>query len=227
MPKAGSGSRSKAPASRLPPHWRDFASFRHVPGEAASLSYPRVRRSRSTRECRLGCDRRRRRDRIDPATGAIDAACAANRHQPAYLTAVLPEAAIASGSATATVSRFIRSPAARPGISGRLDAARCAAAARLCLEPHARRDATCGPPLSEVVSHCSRRSRRVSCAASCLAKTLGDPDIVALALDAVGQPWIATATGVERLDADAAASFRLRAFRTKTSMRSALPSTDR
>ena len=29
--------------AHLPPHWRDFASFRHLPGEAASLSSPRVR----------------------------------------------------------------------------------------------------------------------------------------------------------------------------------------
>ncbi|MGH8171542.1 MAG: ligand-binding sensor domain-containing protein, partial [Rhodanobacteraceae bacterium] len=78
--------------ARLPPHWRDFASFRHVPGDAASLSYPRVRAiALDDRNAAWIATGNGALDRIDTKTGAIERRLRGTPGSTGYLTAVLPE----------------------------------------------------------------------------------------------------------------------------------------
>ena len=59
--------------AHLPPHWRDFASFRHVPGEAASLSSPRVSAiALDDDNAAWVATANGSLDRIDPVTGTIE-----------------------------------------------------------------------------------------------------------------------------------------------------------
>ena len=193
-----------AGVAHLPPHWRDFASFRHVPGDAASLSFPRVRAiALDERQRGLGRDRQRRarshrsrhrRDRAPPARRAgIDrlsdrgAARAARPH-------------LARRSQRPRAARARRQRVGRD--SGRPHAHRCAAAAGLRRRAScARPTATSGPCRAAAASRCCRADPpRVLRRYTPTDKTLGDADISALVLDAAGTPWIATASGVERLD---------------------------
>jgi signal transduction histidine kinase/ligand-binding sensor domain-containing protein/CheY-like chemotaxis protein len=191
--------------ARLPPHWRDFASFRHVPGDAASLSYPRVRAiALDERNAAWVATGNGALDRIDTTTGAIERRLRGTPGSTGYLTAVLPETrdriwlgdrnglvlhSLAGGATVELPVELTRADALPPpGYVVSLVRASDGdvwAAAR-------------GGGVALVAPDPPRVLRRYMPGE----KTLGDADIVALAVDASGQPWIATATGVERLDAN-------------------------
>ncbi|HVT33866.1 MAG TPA: two-component regulator propeller domain-containing protein [Rhodanobacteraceae bacterium] len=189
--------------AHLPPHWHDFAVFRHIPGNAASLSFPRVR------AIGLGEDHAAwvatgngALDRIDPVTGAIARRLAGTPGSTSYLTAVLPEHgdriwlgdrnglalhALKDGSAVEIPVDLTRADALpQPGYVSSLVRARDGNVWAVSL----------GGGVSLVAPDPPRVLHRYTPSD----KTLGDADIAALALDAEGDPWIATASGVERLD---------------------------
>ena len=188
--------------AHLPPHWRDFASFRHVPGETASLSFPRVR------AIALGADDAAfvatgngALDRIDPVTGRIERLLRGTPGSTTYL-AVLPEGrgriwlgdrdglalhALDGGAAVELPVDLVRTDALPP--PGYVtDLARAADGNVWAVSR--------GGGVSLLAPEPPRVLHRYTPAD----KTLGDADIAALALDASGTPWLATASGVERLD---------------------------
>src|SRR6185369_16529242 len=78
--------------AHLPPHWRDFASFRHVPGDAASLGSPRVRAiALDDDNAAWVATASGALDRIDPASGTIERRQHATVDASSFLTAILPE----------------------------------------------------------------------------------------------------------------------------------------
>jgi signal transduction histidine kinase/ligand-binding sensor domain-containing protein/ActR/RegA family two-component response regulator len=193
--------------AHLPPHWHDFAVFRHVPGNAASLSFPRVR------AIALGEDHAAwvatgngALDRIDPVTGAIERRLSGAPGSTSYLTAVLPEhgdriwlgdrnglvlRALDGGASVELPVDLTRADALpQPGYVNSLVRARDGNVWAVSL----------GGGVSLVAATDSTRAPRVLHRYTPSDKTLGDADIAALALDADGDPWIATASGVERLD---------------------------
>jgi signal transduction histidine kinase/CheY-like chemotaxis protein/streptogramin lyase len=190
--------------ARLPPHWRDFASFRHVPGDKASLTYPRVRAiALDDANAAWVATGNGALDRIDPATGVVER----RLHVPAstaYLTAVLPEVHdriwlgnrngltlySLDGAAPVEIPVGLTRPDALPppgfvvglkrAADGNVWAAGLGGGVSLLAPtpPHVLQRFTPGE------------------------KTLGDADITALVLDSAGQPWVATQSGVERLDVE-------------------------
>jgi len=191
--------------ARLPPHWRDFASFRHVPGDAASLSYPRVRAiALDDGNAAWVATGNGALDRIDPATGAIERRLRGMPGSTGYLTAVLPEGrehiwlgdrnglALHSLSGGAPVDMPVELTRADalppPGYVTKLARAADGNVWAVALGGGVALIAPTPP-------HVLRRFTPGE-------KTLGDADISALVLDPAGQPWVATASGVERLDAD-------------------------
>jgi signal transduction histidine kinase/ligand-binding sensor domain-containing protein len=191
--------------ARLPPHWRNFAAFRHLPGDAASLTHSRVKA--------LGVDGLRALwaasgtdglDRIDRASGRIERWGERLHITGQRLTAVLPDADdhIWVGFQTAGLRRYslktldavdlpidlVRADALP---SGFIDNLARAADGSLWVSAH-------GGGIAHVASDPLRILHRYTPAA----KTLGDADISVLALDAQGVPWLGTASGVERHDAN-------------------------
>ncbi len=191
--------------AHLPPHWHDFAAFRHLPGNPASLSFPRVRA--------IGLDETGAAwvatgngalDRIDPVTGAIDRHLSGTPGSTSYLTAVLPErngriwlgdrnglvlhALDGSGSFELPVDLMRDDALPPPGFVTSLVRAKDGNVWAVSLGGGVSLLAPPGPAAPRVL----RRFTPTE-------KTLGDADIAALALDAQGRPWIATASGIERL----------------------------
>ncbi|GAA0707659.1 hybrid sensor histidine kinase/response regulator [Dokdonella soli] len=188
--------------ARLPPHWRNFAAFRHMPGDPASLTRSRVKA--------LGVDAagaiwvaggNNGLDRIDRINGRIERWGERLRVGGSLLTAVLPDGTerlwvgTQSGlrlysTRTLTVSEFpvdlTRVDALPPGF---VDNLARAPDGSLWASAH-------GGGVVRIAGEPPRVVRRYLPAE----KTLGDADITALALDAKGLPWLATASGVEYYD---------------------------
>lgn len=189
--------------AHLPPHWRDFASFRHVPGDTASLSSPRVRSiALDENNAAWIATGNGALDRIDPATGAIERRLHGTPGSTGYLTAVLPErrGRIWLGDRNGLVLNALNdsAPVEIPVDLTRTDA----------LPPpgyvtslvRAADGNVWAVSLGGGVSLLAPDPPRVLSRYTTAEKTLGDADIAALVLDADGNPWIATASGVERLD---------------------------
>ena len=191
--------------AHLPPHWHDFASFRHVPGDPASLSFPRVRA--------IGLDDDNAAwvatgngalDHIDAATGVTERRLKGAPGSQSYLTSVLPErhGRIWLGDRNGLVLHALNGTAP---IEIPVDLTRTDALPPPGYVTSLVRAAdgnvwavSLGGGVSLLASDPPRVLRRFTPTD----KTIGDADISALALDASGAPWIATASGVERLDGE-------------------------
>ena len=189
--------------ARLPPHWRNFAVFRHIPGNATSLTRARVKA--------LGVDGSHAiwaasgndgLDRIDRTSGQIERWGERLRIAGQRLTAVLPDGGEAIWVGFQTGLRrysltslqaidmpvdLLRADALPPGFVDNLVRAPDGS---LWASAH-------GGGVAHIGGEPPRVLRRYTSAA----KTLDDADIAVLALDAQGQPWLATASGIERYDA--------------------------
>ncbi|MEO5625076.1 MAG: ATP-binding protein [Dokdonella sp.] len=189
--------------ARLPPHWRNFAAFRHVPGDNVSLTRSRVRA--------LGVDATRAiwvasgsdgLDRISRLDGKIERWGDRLHIAGSRLTAVLPDANdhIWVGFQTFGLRRYslktldsidlpvdLTRTDALP--TGYVDNLARAADGSLWVSAH-------GGGVAHVASDPPRVLRRYTPAAN----TLGDADVAVLVLDAHGVPWLGTASGVERYD---------------------------
>lgn len=191
--------------AHLPPHWRNFAAFRHVPGDPRTLANSRVRA--------IGIDGARAIwvgagddsvDRIDRASGAIEHWGERLQLDNTRLVALLPEGGghlwigtqgalrrhpLDGGPPLSLPVDLTRDDALPPGIFE-------------LLVPAANGDiwvASRGGGVARVGVDPPRVLARWLPAAG----NLGNSDIGDLALDPSGQPWIATAGGVERLNPEA------------------------
>ncbi len=189
--------------ARLPPHWRNFAVFRHVPGDPSSLTRARVQA--------IGIDGARAAwaasgndglDRIDFATGRIERWGTRLRIGGQRLTAVLPDReqriwvgfqtglsvySLRTLKSTAIAVGLTRADTLPPGFVDNLALARDGGiwasahgggVARLAADP----------------PHVVHRYMPAD-------GNLADADIAVLKLDADDSPWLGTASGVERYDA--------------------------
>jgi signal transduction histidine kinase/streptogramin lyase/ActR/RegA family two-component response regulator len=189
--------------AHLPPHWRDFASFRHVPGEAQSLSSPRVRAIALDDENAAWVGTGNGAvDRIDPVTGAIERRLRGTTDASSDLTALLPERRhrIWVGERTGL---SLRNLADASSVEVPVDLTRADA-----LPPpgyvtqlvHAADGNVWAVSQGGGVSLLAPDPPRVLRRYTITDKTIGDAAVSALVLDANGSPWVATASGIERLD---------------------------
>ncbi|NCT68680.1 MAG: response regulator [Rhodanobacteraceae bacterium] len=189
--------------AHLPPNWRNFATFRNIPGDAASLSNSRVRA--------VGIDGSRAiwvgggdesLDRIDRASGAVERWGERLRLGNARVVAVLPDGAdhLWLGSQTALRRYSLRTfePVELPKDLARADALPPGIFEHLV---RARDGSLWVGARGGGVARVAGDPARIVARYLPAEKTLVDSDITALVLDADGRPWIATASGVERLDA--------------------------
>lgn len=188
--------------ARLPPNWRNFATFRHVPGDAASLTRPRAKAIGIDRDGSIwvasGNDGV---DRIDARSGLVERWGERLQLSGQLLGSVLPQddGRIWIGTVTGLAlhslrdSRVVELPvdlrrgdALPPGIFDQLVRARDGSVwvsargggiARLAADP------------PRVLARYTPSDDR-----------LGNADVLALALDRDGRPWLATMGGVERYD---------------------------
>jgi signal transduction histidine kinase/streptogramin lyase/ActR/RegA family two-component response regulator len=188
--------------ARLPPHWRNFATFRHVPGDAASLTRPRVKA--------FGVDRAGSvwvasgndgLDRIDAASGLVERWGERLRLAGRPLYSVLPQDGdrIWVGTAVGLSLYWLREPRA------------------VELPTDLRRADTLPPGIVDQLVRARDGSVWVSARGGGVARLGADPprvlarytpsddrlanaDVLALALDREGEPWLATMDGVERYD---------------------------
>ncbi|MFI4968989.1 MAG: two-component regulator propeller domain-containing protein, partial [Lysobacterales bacterium] len=191
--------------ARLPPHWRNFAAFRHIPGDAASLTRSRVKAlgvdAAGTVWAASGNDGL---DRIDRASGAIERWGERLKIAGQRLTAVLPDGderiwvgfqtglrrySLRTLAATDLPVDLVRADALPPGF---VDNLARAPDGTIWASAH-------GGGVAHIGTDPVRVLRRYVPAD----KTLPDADIAVLALDAAGIPWLATASGIERYDAGA------------------------
>lgn len=193
--------------AHLPPHWRDFASFRHVPGETASLSSPRVRAiALDDDNAAWVATASGALDRIDPVSGTIERRLRGTVDSSSFLTAILPEhhgrlwlgdrnglalRNLGDGSSVAVPVDLMRSDALPP--PGNVTELVHASDGNVWAVSLGGGVSLLAPPESNGAPRVLRRY-------TVSEKTLGDADIHSLVLDAHGLPWIATASGVERLD---------------------------
>jgi len=189
--------------ARLPPHWRNFSAFRHVPGDASSLTRARVKS--------FGIDGGRAvwvgagsdgLDRIDVASGRVERWGERLQIGGARLTALLPEGddRLWVGTQTGLVRHSLGSPAKvvvpvdltrRDALPpGYVDHLVRAADGSIWVSSH-------GGGVARVGEEPPRVLRRYTPAD----KTLENADISTLLLDVSGTPWLATAGGVQRYDA--------------------------
>ncbi|MEO7325566.1 MAG: ATP-binding protein [Dokdonella sp.] len=189
--------------ARLPPHWRNFAAFRHVPGDNLSLTRSRVR------ALGVGANRmiwaasgKDGLDRIDRVNGKIERWGERLHIAGQRLTAVLPDVddhiwvgfqpglrryslkTLDSIDLPVDLTRADALP------SGYVDNLARAADGSLWVSAH-------GGGVAHVANDPPRVLHRYTPAA----QTLGDADVATLVLDAHGIPWLGTASGVERYDA--------------------------
>ena len=186
----------------LPPHWTNFAAFRHVPGDAASLTRARVKA--------IGIDGARAvwvaggadgLDRIDRATGATEHWAERLHVAGKLLTSLLPDGDRLWVGTTSSLRRYALDGGAVDEIP--IDPARADA-----LPPgqvdHLARTAdglwvkVRGGGVARIAGEPPRVVRRYTA----VQRNIGDIDIADFALDAAGRPWLATASGVELLSAD-------------------------
>ncbi len=188
--------------ARLPPHWRNFASYRRVPGNEASLTGSRVSSigiaSDGAAWFTSGTDGL---DRMDHATGAIERWGKRLGIHGERLTSVLP---VGDDQVWVGLQTGLRvyMPRTRSSVELPVDLVREDA-----LPPgfvnHLRRAPDGGVWASSRgggVVRLGTDPPRVLHRYLPSAGTLGDTDISAMALDPTGAPWVATASGVERLD---------------------------
>ncbi len=190
--------------ARLPPHWRNFVAFRHVPGDEASLTRSRVKA--------LGVDGARAiwaasgnngLDRIDRVSGKIERWGERLHIAGQLLTAVLPDDNdyLWVGFQTGLRRYSLKTLAAVdiPVDLTRADALPPGYVDNLARAPDGTLWASAhGGGVVHVVSDPPNVQRRYTPAQ----KNLIDADIAMLVLDAQGKPWLATASGVERYDAE-------------------------
>ncbi|MEO6295665.1 MAG: two-component regulator propeller domain-containing protein [Dokdonella sp.] len=191
--------------ARLPSHWRNFAAFRHIPGDNLSLTRSRVRA--------LGVDGARAiwaasgkdgLDRIDRVSGQIERWGERLHIRGERLTAVLPDGddhiwvgfqpglRRYSLKTLDSIDLPVDPTRADALPSGYVDNLARAADGSLWVSAH-------GGGVAHVASDPPRVLHRYTPAA----KTMGDADadVATLVLDAHGVPWLGTASGVERYDA--------------------------
>ncbi|MEP7043582.1 MAG: two-component regulator propeller domain-containing protein [Dokdonella sp.] len=186
--------------ARLPPQWRNFAAYRHVAGDVASLSRPAVKAvgvdTTGSIWAASGLDGL---DRIDRASGAIERWGTRLAIGGSQLTAVLPDGgdhvwvgsyqglrrySLSSQQTLALPVDLVRNDALPPGF---VDQLRRAPDGTVWASSH-------GGGVARIAADATRVLHRYTPAE----KTLGDADITALVLDAQANPWLATASGVER-----------------------------
>jgi signal transduction histidine kinase/streptogramin lyase/ActR/RegA family two-component response regulator len=189
--------------AHLPPHWYDFSAFRHLPGESASLGFPRVRAVAIDADGAVwAATGSRSLDRIDPVTGAIARKLKGAPGSVNYLTAVLPETRgriwLGDRNGLALDALDGSAPVEIPVELTRTDA--LPPPGYVTTLAHAADGSVWAASRGGGVSLLSADPPRVLRRFTPTDKTIGDPDISALALDQAGSPWIATASGVERLD---------------------------
>ena len=189
--------------ARLSPHWRNFATFRHLPGDSASLAGMQV--------AAIGIDDARAvwmatgrngLDRLDASSGRVERWQARLGVSGSRLTALLPDGPdrLWVGSQTGLQRYSLAAPAV---VELPVDVARADALPQGYVDHLVRaRDGSLwvgvhGGGVARVAGEPPRVVRRYTPAD----KTLGDADIAALVLDTEGAPWLATANGVERYDA--------------------------
>ncbi|MBO9664691.1 hybrid sensor histidine kinase/response regulator [Dokdonella sp.] len=189
--------------ARLPPHWRNFSVFRHVPGDDGSLARPRAKTLMQDASGAIwvgsGSDGL---DRIDADSGRIERWGERLRLSGSPLSAVLPQGDAHVWVGTASALRryslrdlgavevpmdLRRADALPPGIVDQLVTARDGSVwvgvrgggvARMAADP------------PRVLARYTPSGGR-----------LDNAEVFALALDRDGSPWLATMGGIERHDA--------------------------
>ncbi len=193
--------------AHLPPHWRDFAGFRHLPGEAGSLSSPRVRAIALDEDNAAWiATASGALDRIDPVSGTIERRLRGTVGASSFFTAILPERRhrlwlgdrnglalrdLDSASSVEVPVDLTRTDALPP--PGDVTSLVHASDGNVWAVSLGGGVSLLAPPESGGAPRVLRRYTVTD-------KTIGDANITALVLDAHGSPWIATASGVERLD---------------------------
>ena len=187
--------------ARLPPDWRNFSVFRHVPGEEASLAHPRVQGFGIGEEAVWVISGRDGVDRIDLATGSIrrfGAHVGLDSRRLLWSALALPGEiwighhdgihvhALDDGRDIDLPVDAGRDDALPPGL---LDQMRLTGDGEVWAVSR-------GGGVARLGTSPPRVLRRYVVQDG----TLGNPDITELALDADGRPWLATTTGVLHLD---------------------------
>lgn len=189
--------------TRLPPHWRNFSVFRHVPGDAASLTRARARAVAidGDRAAWIGTGNDGV-DRIDRASGAIERFGERLHIGNQRMTSLLAQDAdtlwvgFQRGLRRYSLKTFEsieipvdlrREDALPPGFIDHMALGRDG---RLWVSAH-------GGGIARIEGDTPRVARRYMPAAH----TLGSTEVLAMALDAHDAPWLATLAGLERHDA--------------------------
>lgn len=189
--------------ARLPPHWRNFSVFRHVPGDAASLRHSRARAIAvdGDRAVWVGTGNDGI-DRIDRASGVIERYGERLRIGNQRMTALL---AVDADTLWVGFQRGLRRYSINNATSveipvdlKREDALPPGFVDRLLLDAQGRLWANAhGGGIVRIEGEPPRVTRRFLPAT----QTLGNADVRAIAFDAKGTPWLATQAGLERHDA--------------------------
>ena len=189
--------------AHLPPHWRNFSVFRHVPGDAASLTRARARAIAidGDRAAWIGTGNDGV-DRIDRISGAIERFGERLKIGNQRMTSLLAPGAdtlwvgFQRGLRRYSLKTFDsieipfdlrREDALPPGFIDRMVFARDG---RLWVSAH-------GGGIARIEGETPRVARRYLPATH----TLGSTEVLAMALDAHDAPWLATLAGLERYDA--------------------------
>jgi len=190
--------------ARLPPHWRNFSVFRHIPGDAASLTRARARAIAIDGERAVwvgtGNDGV---DRIDRGSGAIERFGERLKIGNQRVTSLLAQdadtlwAGFQRGLRRYSLKTFDsveipvdlrREDALPPGFVDRMALARDGS---LWVSAH-------GGGIARIEGATPRVTHRYLPATH----TLGNTDVFAIALDAHDAPWLATLGGLEHYDAE-------------------------
>ncbi|HEY6941248.1 hybrid sensor histidine kinase/response regulator [Dokdonella sp.] len=185
--------------ARLPPHWSNFAAFRHAPGDATTLTRARVKA--------IALDGARAAwvasgsdgvDRIDRASGVLER-WGGRLHLPnKRIEALLADDRHLWVGQRTELRRYALDTLAATEFP--VDVARADTLPQGTVDQLARAGdgsvwvGVLGGGIARIAGEPPRVVRRYTPATH----DLGDADITALALDPHGDPWIATASGVER-----------------------------
>ncbi|MEO7430998.1 MAG: two-component regulator propeller domain-containing protein, partial [Dokdonella sp.] len=190
--------------ARLPPHWRNFAAFRHVPGNSASLMRARVRAIAVDGSRAIwAASGRDGLDRIDRASGEIERWGQRLHVEGSLLTGVLADGNdhVWVGYQTLGLRRYSLKTldfVALPTDVSRVDSLPSGFVENLTNAP----DGTIWASVhGGGVVHVANDPPRIVKRYVPSTKSLGDADIAMLTLDPRGIPWIGTASGIERYDA--------------------------
>jgi len=185
--------------ARLPPHWSNFASFRHAPGDASTLTRARVKA--------IALDGARAAwvasgsdgiDRVDRASGVLER-WGSRLHLPnKRIEALLADDRHLWVGQRTELRRYTLDTLAVNEFP--VDVARADALPQGTVDHLARSVdgsvwvGVLGGGVARIAGEPPRVVRRYTLATH----DLGDADITALVLDPHGDPWVATASGVER-----------------------------